>query len=141
MSATTIVIAVLKADADLAEAIGGAVFGVMAPQGQDRPYIIVRLVAENDTILLGGVGQFPEARVQVDCVADDPATADALAEQVKGVLQTVINRTVDNGESPPGVVGVAHILKVGGDFQDWSEDRGVFRRVTDYAVRWRHAGG
>jgi hypothetical protein len=93
------------------------------------PAIAVAMSAEAEELLLHGASQYPEASVQIHCIAGTATDAIKLGETVKTSL-----RDVYFSDSPP--VG-ASFVKDAADFTDFSDDLTTHRRVMTYSVRWR----
>ena len=140
MSAITLTIRQLLATPAIVAEVGQNVFPVKIPQGTSPPYIVVALVGEDETLRhLGGAGGEFGARVSVACMAGDATSADYIAENVKLAIGDLLNVEVfDPGTSPPERLGIiVQTDKAGAEVFDWSEDGSVFRRMSDFNVRWR----
>lgn len=129
MSGTAIAIQALLADADVAGLVGARVYPTMVPSTATLPCVVVRLVAETDAELLAGAGRWPESRVQVESLASTATGADVLGEAIVAALGDLTHRSVG--------ARVVTAWRAGSDFADHAADRSVFRRVTDYMLRWR----
>lgn len=137
MSASKIVNALLKSDPEILALTGGRVYGVRRPQGTPLPALTVTNIFEGEDQLLGGAGGYFESHVAVACHAGSSVDADDLGEEVKACLGDVTEVGVDDGASPPAIIGTATIWKSGADVMDYSADNSVVRRTIDFTVRWR----
>ena len=99
------------------------------PQGETLPAIAVAMSAEDEEYLLSGAAQYPNATVQVHCIATTATSAIQLGEKVKDAL-----RDLHFSDSPPVS---ASFVKEALDFTDFSDDLTTFRRVMGFSVRWR----
>lgn len=97
--------------------------------GTALPAIAVALSAEEEEMLLSGSSQYPQATVQVHCIATTASDAIRLGEKVKVALRDLLF-----SDSPPVN---ASFVKDSLDFTDYSDDLTTHRRVMGYSVRWR----
>lgn len=98
-------------------------------QGTGLPAIAVAMSSEEEELLLSGSSRYPQATVQVHCIATTATSAISLGEKVKGAL-----RDLYFSDSPP--IG-ASFTKDAVDFTDYADDLSTFRRVMSFSVRWR----
>lgn len=98
-------------------------------QGALLPAIAVAMSGEVEEEMLSGSSQYPEASVQVHCLAATATAAIQLGELVKVSL-----RDLYFADSPP--VG-ASFVKEAVDFTDYTDDLTTHRRVMSFSVRWR----
>lgn len=98
-------------------------------QGTTLPAIAVAMSGEVEEEMLSGSSQYPEASVQVHCLAATATDAIKLGELVKVSL-----RDLYFTDSPP--VG-ASFVKEAVDFTDYTDDLTTHRRVMSFSVRWR----
>ncbi|HEY4200047.1 MAG TPA: DUF3168 domain-containing protein [Devosiaceae bacterium] len=136
MSALTIGVRLLLADAGIVAKVGSSVYPITAPQGAEGPYIVVGLVHEEQDFLLAGASGCFFSRVEIQCVASTGPEADAIGEAVKACMTTVLNATVMSGGDNPVEIGTATAWKEGTDLLDFTDDRAVFRRLLDYRLHW-----
>jgi hypothetical protein len=71
MSAVSLTINALLAQAGVTALVSTRIKPFPLPQGQALPAIAVAMSAEDEEYLLGGASQYPEATVQVHCTAAD----------------------------------------------------------------------
>ncbi len=109
------------------------VYPVVAPQTAELPFVVTTLVHEAQDFVIEGANHAFFARIQIAAHGDSPAKADELAEIVKEVLEITVNRTVSEAGIP---WAGATFWKEGTDLHDYSDDRSVFRRITDWRLRW-----
>lgn len=79
--------AALLADAAVAAIAGDRVYSMLAPQGERRPCIVFVRVSEIEDATLKGAQGIAQSRVQIDCWAETPDQANALAEAVRARMQ------------------------------------------------------
>ena len=70
------------------DVVGDRVFWGLAPQGQQRPYIVLHRVTADHDYHLGGSSGLVEDLFQIDCVADSAEAAEDLSEAVRDGLDT-----------------------------------------------------
>jgi hypothetical protein len=110
------------------------VFVGEAPQNFSRSYISIWRVSENDDKLLTGAAQFPETRIQFDCIAEDVGLAEDLRTAVIQSLQDITCQRMTIG----GVQVEASFTRVGGaDGNDGGANTGLYRAWVDFIVSWR----
>lgn len=100
-----VIIALLRADARIAERTGGRIATQFEGQGEPRPYVIVERIDTTDWWDLDGPTGLESPRLQVEVFADTPAEAKELAALVYDALTAV--RQVTTG----GVL-IQHIRRV-----------------------------
>jgi len=137
MSALEITITALKAAPAVAAIVGDGespeafrIHAFEVPQAFARPCLVASLLSESEDQMVGGAGGYFESRVQVQCLADDPAGANDLGEVVKAALSDITKQAIAGATS-------VDIWKAGADYTDVSADRAVYRRILDFYVRWR----
>jgi hypothetical protein len=128
MSALSIVIQLLKTE------LPSPVYPLVVPQTAALPFVVVSVIHEAQDIVLEGANPAFVARLSIACHGADAAGMDAVGEQVKGILETVVNRTLIDTSGQP--TAGATFWKEGSDISDFSEDRSVFRRIMDWRMRW-----
>lgn len=104
------------------------------PQGESLPAIAVAMSSESDEYTLHGASQYPEATVQIHCIAagnTGASTSVELGERVKEALRDLLYTSSD---SPPVK---ASFQKDPIDFTDFADDLSTYRRVMSFTVRWR----
>jgi len=57
-----------------------------APQQSSKPYVWYRVTTDNEELTMDGVGGIHESFVDLECVDDDEAGAQAIADAIKGRL-------------------------------------------------------
>lgn len=119
----------LVADANVNAVISGRAMPFPLKQGTALPAIAVALSAEEEDLMLAGSSRYPNATVQVHCIATTPTEAIRLGEKVKTALRDLLF-----SDSPPVN---ASFVKDALDFTDFSDDQTTARRVMGYSVRWR----
>lgn len=128
MSAVSIAIQTLLAAAGVTAIVSNRIEPYPVRSKTARPAIAVSLVGEQDGYHLAGAMEYPVSRVSIHCLAESATGAEALAAAVKAALinfrGNVLGREVT-------------VFKAGSDYTDFAEDLSVFRRVSDYTIRWR----
>jgi hypothetical protein len=112
------------------------VYAVIAPQTASLPFIILSRIHEDQDIVLNGANPAFFTRVSVACHGASAAQAEDLAEELKTVLEVVIDRSLDDGSSPPVPWAGCTAFKEGTDVTDHDDDQTVFRRIMDWRLRW-----
>lgn len=133
MSALAIVIRVLTDD----DSVSAPAYPIVAPAGSTLPNIVVSMIHEDQDVVLAGQREGYEAGVSIACHDATAGAADRLGEAVKSALGSIIEQTINDSTST--AFAVATIWKDGTDLTDYADDLSVFRRVIDFAVRWRPA--
>lgn len=87
MSALVITTQTLLANAGVTAIVGKNVFPVYIPQAYAAPAVIVHLISQEEEVLLQGATIWPEARVSLECRANDAIVADRLGEAVIAALR------------------------------------------------------
>lgn len=128
MSALSIAMRLLKAELTV------PVYPLVVPQTAALPCVVVTVVHEAQDFVLEGANPAFLARLSIACHAADAVGMDALGEQVKNALETVINRALGDASGLPA--DGATCWKEGTDVTDFSDDRTVFRRIMDWRMRW-----
>lgn len=131
MSAVQIVIQALLGEPGVAAFVGDRITIAPVPRQMDMPALSVYLVSENDGYHMQGANEFPESRVTVECLAEDPGVADRLGKAVIVALR--------NFRGAIGSYRDIAIFKDGSDQQDNDAQASVMRRIIDFRVRWREA--
>ena len=106
------------------------IFTLLAPQGERRPCIVFTRVSELEGATLAGPDGLVETRVQLDCWAETPDEASALAEAVRARVQGLA-----------GVFGGVTLCGAWADRlrEDQDRDTSLWRVSRDYLVRARAA--
>lgn len=128
MSAISLTIKALLANAGVTGATSTRVYPLSLPLKTTLPAIAVAMSAEDEPYTLSGAGQYPESIVQVHCIAATAGAAIGLGEAVKDALQD-LHYTTGGAD--------AWFAKEPVDFTDFADDQSSFRRVLNFAVRWR----
>lgn len=131
MSAVSLTINALLAQAGVTAVTSTRVKPYPLPQGLALPAIAVAMSSETEEQLLAGASQYPEASVQIHCIATKASEAIDLGEAVKTALR---DRLYTSSDSPPVV---ASFQKDGVDFTDFADDLSTHRRVMAFTIRWR----
>jgi hypothetical protein len=138
MSAIAITIQKLLASPDVIDIVEDRIFPIMAPQGAVRPYIVVHLIDNGDSVSLNGAARYYRTIVQTDSYAEmTPAGAvtvmglgDAVIEALNGVVKEEIAGCAD-----------VDILLGSTDSTDSFLEANTHRRYTQFSCRWRRAPG
>ena len=133
-SAVSLTVKALLAASGVTGVVSTRVRPFPLPQGDSLPAIAVAMSSEADEYTLQGASQYPEATVQIHCIAAGPAggsTAIELGERVKEALRDLLYTSSD---SPPVR---ASFQKEPVDFTDFADDLSTYRRVMSFTVRWR----
>lgn len=107
-------------------------FMVVAAQGAANPFIVMSHVSGVDEVLLGGQGEYPRERVQIDVIASTYSSALSIS---KIIHETLINTIKE--EIPALSVKDVDITYSGMSLTDYSDDRESVMILSDYHVRWR----
>lgn len=129
MSAVFMTVRGLLANATVTAVTSTRIQPAPVKQGTVLPAIGVAMSAEVEEEMLSGSSQYPEASVQVHCIAATATAAISLGEKVKVAL-----RDLYFSDSPP--IG-ASFVKDAVDFTDFTDDLTTHRRVMSFSVRWR----
>lgn len=135
MSALRLATEILKRNGTISGIVSNRIYPLVAPQGATLPYLVLDLVHEGDFHTLQGSGQWFDSRFSVSSYAGSAEGANSLAERCKPAMDW--SGVIYEEGSPATRIGEAQVMKDGADIFDWSEDREVFRRVTDYSMIWR----
>lgn len=130
MSALRIALEILK------DGMSYPIYPVVAPQTMEQPFAVISLIHEAQDFVIEGANPAFTSRISVACHGPTPAAAEELAEEVKSILETILNHTLMDGSSPPIPWAGATFWKEGTDIHDFSDDRTVFRRIMDWRLRW-----
>lgn len=131
MSAVSLTIKALLALSGVTATTSTRIRPFPLPQGEVLPAIAVAMSAEDDEYLLAGASQYPQASVQIHCIALSASVAIELGERVKEGLRDLLYTSSD---SPPVK---ASFQKEAVDFTDFADDLSTYRRVMAFSVRWR----
>jgi hypothetical protein len=135
VSGQRIAVAALIKTPAVFDAVDGRVYAVEAPQDAERPYIVARLLSDSDQYILEGAGHWRISRVEVTSIAESATEVDRLGELVNAALGDLRNETFTwNGDHPFSLTVTSE--KAGSDYCDVSDDRKVFRRISDYRFNW-----
>ena len=129
MSAVFMTVRALVANTTVNAVISGRAMPFPLKQGTALPAIAVAMSDEDEPLMLAGSSRYPNATVQVHCIATTASDAIRLGEKVKAAL-----RDLYFSDSPP--VG-ASFVKDALDFTDFADDLSSYRRVIGFSVRWR----
>ena len=132
MSAVSLTINALLAQASVTALVSTRIKPLPLPQGLALPAIAVAMSAEDEEYLLAGASQYPEATVQIHCIALKASEAIDIGEAVKVALRDLHWAGTN---SPP--TDDAWFTKEPIDFTDFADDLSTHRRVMSFAVRWR----
>ncbi len=133
MSAVFLTVQALLANATVTGVTSTRVQPFPLKQGTALPAIAIAMSNEEEEMMLAGSSQYPNATVQVHCVATTASDVIRLGEKVKGALRDLLfydSNSPSNGGS---------FTKDALDFTDFSDDLTTFRRVMGYSLRWRGA--
>jgi hypothetical protein len=128
MSAVNLTIKALLAQSGVTVITSTRVYPFPLPPSTQLPAIAVAMTSEDEEYLLQGASQYPQAVVQVHCVAVKAKDANALGEAVKVALRDLL---YTSGSLK------ASFQKDGPDFTDFADDLSTQRRVMGFSVRWR----
>lgn len=104
-----------------------------APGSLDGAYILITRVTEPTWGKLDSPSKIYETRAQLQCLAGTEGGADQMGEALKG-LEDIANTIIAG-------FYVDQMRKAETDYSDYSDGRQVYRRVCDYIVVWKNAGG
>ena len=130
MSALAATVRALLAAPAVTAVVSTRVYPVEADQGARLPAIVVDIVSERDSRHLSGADQFPVARVQIQCLGRTPAAADKLAGVVIATLQDLVGTFAGRQ---------CEFSRADSYYSDASDNRSVYRVLTDFYVRHRAA--
>lgn len=139
MSALSIITAVLLQDEDFVAIAGTNVRSFGAEQALAAPFTVLNIVSGNDASMLSGAGRYFDTRVSVECTSLSGSLTNRMGEAAIAALGDIVKQNVwSSGGSPSTLIAVdVDIEMAGSDITDTSDDRSTFRRVIDFAVRWR----
>lgn len=134
MSATTLMIALLKQGTSITSRTGNRIYPGAPPQDAGDGQIIVKLIHQEEERLLPGATQWPVARISLICRAITYALADRIAEAAIDWLRDKTRVTVAGFE--------VDVWKEGTDITDHSSqsengDPYVHQRTVDFYCRYR----
>lgn len=132
MSAVSLTIKALLAKSGVTSVTSTRIYPGVLPHSTSLPAIAVSLSSEDEEMLLQGASQYPQASVQIHCVASKAKDAIELGEKVKTVLR---DHLYTDGNSPP--LYRASFQKEALDFTDYADNLTTHRRVMSFSVRWR----
>lgn len=118
--------ALLIADSSVNARIAGRAFWGVAPQGQDLPALVLRVISGRDDPHLEGTDGLWRYRVQIDCYGLDRPAARLLSRDVIALL---------NGHTGGGFNAV-FLDTTREDFEDAAVDRPT-RISLDFNITWR----
>ena len=128
MSAVSLTIKALLAQASVTGTTSTRIYPFPLPPSTNLPAIAVAMSAEDETYLLQGASQYPETTVQIHCIAQKAKDALELGEKVKVALRDLLFAS--------GAIR-ASFQKAGPDFTDYADNLSTHRRVMSFSVRWR----
>lgn len=131
MSAVSLTIRALLAESGVTATTSQRVFPSVLPLMTTLPAIAVAMSSEAEEYHLQGASRYPEATVQIHCIASKAKDAMELGERVKEALRDKLYTSAD---SPPVY---ASFQKDATDFTDFADDQTTHRRVMTFNVRWR----
>jgi Protein of unknown function (DUF3168) len=79
MSLESEILALLSADATLANLVGTRIYPALAPQGAPLPYVVYSRTAGRNLGTLGARGAHDLIQVEFDCVAEETRPMDAVS--------------------------------------------------------------
>ncbi|WP_370677638.1 DUF3168 domain-containing protein [Pleomorphomonas sp. PLEO] len=131
MSAITITVDVLKANAGVAALVGTKISVKDGTPTAAPSKIEVEEVNEDEGYMLSGASGFPQTRVTVSCIASSPSVARQIGKAVKAALNDFT-----------GVIGTywANFQKEGTEYPDSNDDLTIFRLMIDYNLDWKTNG-
>lgn len=130
-NAVSITVQALLGGSGVTAIVGQRVEPITAPQAGQLPDLIVNQMGSQDEMLLDGQGQYPEARVRVECRSRTKTQVLAMGDAVIARLRNL--RGTFAG------VEVTSFLQTETDMTDHAEDFSTYRRVLDFHVRYRSA--
>lgn len=128
MNAVEPTVQALLANSGVSELVGIRVEPFVAPQKGALPDIVVHQMTNMDEQLLSGAGQYPNARVRIECRARTGTEALALGDAVIAALR-------DNSGSFGGRT-VKSFLQEETDESDHDPEFNTFSRFIDFSVRY-----
>lgn len=116
-----------------AELDGVTVYPVRLPLGPDVPALTLRFVSDFSGHVHQGVDGLWRRRVQVDIYAEDNDTCDALADQVRHLI--------DGYRGPWGNFITVGSCMRDNEFDVEEPETGLWRRIQDYLVDYNERSG
>lgn len=110
----------------IAALVGDRVYPRRLPQTADFPVIVYRRISTAGDLAHTGPSGILTPRIQLDVWAEDPDTADAVAE--------VLRRELDGYRGQMGDVPVG-MVRIVNDVDDDQPNTGLFRRVLDAEIQ------
>ncbi len=128
----------LSGKAALTALVSSRIYRGKRPQTtKTNPAITYRKVSGQDVLYQEGVSNLGEARIEVECWGDTPASAEAVRDKIRDVCQKYAG-TITSGEE--SVVIVEMTLETDGEDYDPPQDdsdAGVFSAIVDLHIWWR----
>lgn len=115
----------LKNDAGVSALVGTGVYGLRAPEGTPKPYVVFQRVATDPVAATDGNDSLIHYRHQVDCYDTSYAGARALAAEVKRAV-LAMSGTIN------GVSGIKTLAL--SDSDDFGEKTDTFRVRQDFSI-------
>lgn len=117
---------ILSTNAIVTGVVGANIFPDVAPQEEPSLYIVYHLIDVVPEITKEGASLLDEARVQVDCFAEDKYSANGLADKIRTALDQW------TGESNRLTIDVIYFEDARADFDD---ERKIFQITQDFIIR------
>lgn len=133
MSAITIATGIQKANAAVtAITTKSGIYSIDLPQGAGLPCTITNVVGGFDEPMLEGAAKYYLNRVTISCLAGTAVQAESLRNAVTAALED--NKNLTLGAFKDISTRFANFERT-----DKSDDRGTYRWIVDFYIRWRAA--
>jgi hypothetical protein len=128
----------LSSKSAVTDLVGDRIYRVQRPQTTPtKPAITYSKVSGSDELYQAGTSTLGRMRVEVECWAATPASAEAVRDAIRNVCQRYAG-TITSGEE--SVVIVLMTLENDAEFYDAPEDgsgSGVYSASVDLHIWWR----
>lgn len=108
--------------------VSNRVYGVIAPQGATKPYIVFNVVSQNYSHAMGGDDGLTETRVQFSTYGTTYASVKGVVEQLKAAYRNYIqgNSTIQMGNQQ-----WVHTTLLANEIDLYEEDTGLYHTAVD----------
>ena len=113
----------LVADATVTGLIGTRCFFLTAPQGTARPYAVLQMVSEGREAVLNGADTLPQARIQVDIIAESMPSAGSVRDAIRSRMDAFSSSALEYS-------------RLINQFTSYDEDTEFPRIVQEYRVTY-----
>lgn len=127
----------LNSKSAITDEVGSRIYRGKRPQGTSLPCIVYSKASNLDQLYQTGTSTLAWTRIQIECIAEKPDTAETIRDAVRDVCQRY-SGTITSGEETVTVV----LVMVENDYEDTDEpkdasDTATFYAICDLYVWWR----